>query len=84
MLIIVRVGLGHHTQDATEIAGSLTASATHQSIIPSARSSLQQQSSLPSWQVFDIKVEREENSRGPSLFEDLGRWHKSVKRKDDL
>ncbi|KAJ6587896.1 hypothetical protein B0H19DRAFT_1247622 [Mycena capillaripes] len=39
ILIIVRVCLGHHTRDATEIAASLAANATHQSIILSARPS---------------------------------------------
>ncbi|KAJ6587885.1 hypothetical protein B0H19DRAFT_1225924 [Mycena capillaripes] len=47
MLIIVRVCLGHHTQDATEIAASLAANATHQAMILSARPSIQQSSNLP-------------------------------------
>jgi hypothetical protein len=66
MLIIVRVGLGHHTQDATEIAASLAANATHQSMIHSARSSVQQPSNLPGWQVLGIKP-----SSGEKLWDQL-------------
>jgi hypothetical protein len=66
MLIIVRVGLGHHTQDATEIAASLVANTTHQSMINSARSSVQQPSNLPGWQVLGIKP-----SSGEKLWDQL-------------
>jgi hypothetical protein len=53
MLIIVRVCLGHHTQDATEVVSSLAADAAHESMI-------QQSLKFPSWQVLNIKPGSEE------------------------